>query len=141
MQCDRCGKREATVHLLMLQNGQGNIHHLCDVCANEQYAYTSKKPITNQPIRQRNERCPICGTMLSDIVHSGFVGCQTCYRIFETEIRQMLASYHGKDRHIALSSKQEDLKSALDLAVREERYEAAAKLRDELLALQKGVVG
>lgn len=93
------------------------------------------------------KRCPTCNASYSEIAKSGRVGCPECYTTFEDELSRMIASVHGTTSHTGSvpsrhRAKQErtkrlaTLKHELSEAIRNENYEAAVTLRDEIRALE-----
>ena len=98
-----------------------------------------------------------CGWSSDDLRKSGFLGCPLCYYTFKESLTPILRRIHGSNRHIGkvpakIPVKQKvnkkitkvfdpseinDLKSKLTLAINEERYEDAAKLRDRIKRLEK----
>jgi protein arginine kinase activator len=97
-------------------------------------------------------RCDFCGSSLAEIAKEGRVGCADCYSTFYEQLRPTLQRIHGGMRHSgkapaldpeaeAARQKQqtlEELREKIAAAIREERYEDAAKLRDEIQQLEKG---
>ncbi|MBP3322995.1 MAG: UvrB/UvrC motif-containing protein [Clostridia bacterium] len=102
--------------------------------------------------------CPFCGTVKEDIKINKKTGCAFCFEVFsdiiEEEIKRKLGHVtykgrvHGKNQAlvpvyrnnaIAVSSLSlnEAKKRLLEIAVKEERYEDAAILRDEIKELEK----
>ena len=92
-------------------------------------------------------KCPSCGASFSQITKSGRVGCPTCYTTFEGELSRMIASIHGTTTHTGSvparhRAKQErterlrTLREQLSTAIKNERYEDAVALRDEIRALE-----
>ena len=100
-------------------------------------------------------KCSKCGLMWDDFLHTGKFGCSNCYENFETRINPILRSIQGATNHVGrignviqgntvkqnlderiednkTVSKIEKLKEDLKQAVKEERYEDAAKIRDEI---------
>ena len=96
---------------------------------------------------EKKERCPVCGLTLEEFKESGFLGCSECYRTFKEEIKPYLLNIHGSIKHVgkkkgekyvALSPIEKEikrLKRELEVAVEEERYEDAAKIRDKIKEL------
>ena len=102
------------------------------------------------------KRCEKCGSAWRDIVRDSKVGCANCYRVFYDQLLPSLQRIHGKIRHtgkvsgsvgqhppIAQKSPQElreermeALKREMEEAVSTQDFERAAKLRDEIKALQ-----
>lgn len=106
--------------------------------------------------------CSKCGLTWDDFLHTGKFGCSNCYTDFETRINPILRSLQGANSHIGrlgevklgntvkqnlddkvqeketeTLSKLEKLKEDLKQAIKEERYEDAAKLRDEIKKQEK----
>lgn len=102
-------------------------------------------------------KCSKCGLTWDDFLHTGRFGCSNCYSDFETRIDPILRSLQGATSHIGrigdikqgnnvkqnlddklqneeieAVSKIEKLKADLKQAIKEERYEDAAKIRDEI---------
>ena len=106
-------------------------------------------------------KCDNCGYTFEDIAHTGKVGCANCYDVFQDRlepiIRRIQSSNHhvgrlGKiidkkidekqhkdnrtNKEVTPEEKLEILKEDLKRAIKEERYEDAAKLRDEIKKIE-----
>ena len=101
--------------------------------------------------RARSEACAGCGMTLGDFRSKGRFGCPRCYETFRTELMPLLQRIHEAQSHtgrlpgragapvpVADDKGLADLRRALEEAVRGERYEEAARLRDELRKLERG---
>ena len=107
-------------------------------------------------------KCDNCGYNFEDIVNTGKLGCGNCYNVFEGRLDPIIKKIQGSNRHTGRIGKimdnniekkindnnkekntnqkeiskidklQEDLKQA----IKEERYEDAAKIRDEIKELE-----
>lgn len=99
--------------------------------------------------KQPSVECPGCGLSLEELRRQGRVGCERCYRTFASYLSDSLERLHGATRHVGrlpglpegeLERRQrvEGLRDELQAAVREEDYERAANLRDEIEALEPG---
>ena len=103
-------------------------------------------------------QCKNCGMSFDDFMHTGKFGCSNCFGTFESKIDPILKNIHGNNRHVGRIGKiQEDeqsnlkendrdkenlieiekLKESLKEAIRTEKYEEAAKIRDEIKKLEK----
>ena len=93
------------------------------------------------------KKCDTCGCSFTEISKSGRVGCPDCYTTFADELSRLIASIHGTtshtgsvpSRHRAKQERTERLnalKKQLSTAIAGEDYESAAKLRDEIRALE-----
>jgi len=136
--------------------------HLCNACAGEsdlphQQLSLKKSPkeiwnllqVSARRARSgANRACPECKTTLLDFRQKGRLGCPRCYEVFAEHLEDLLERIHGATEHIgrvpgidpetvSRMQKKSELERALDEAIREEAYESAARIRDELNALEK----
>jgi protein arginine kinase activator len=105
--------------------------------------------ISAQQTRRRSElTCPSCQLSLEDFRKKGRLGCARCYETFGPHLGELLERVHGARKHVGRlpgTSEQDlqrlqqldTLRRELDAAIREEAYESAARLRDELKALEQ----
>ena len=99
-------------------------------------------------------KCNNCGYTFDDIANTGKLGCSICYDVFEQRLDPIIKRIQGDNRHIGRvgkiidkkisdksnldnkikneESKLEKLQEELKQAIKEERYEDAAKIRDEI---------
>ena len=100
-------------------------------------------------------KCDSCGSTFDDIINTGRYGCANCYDVFEDRMDPILKKLQGANRHngrlgkvsdnsIKFDKKEEQktqnsgdnklekLQEDLKQAIKEERYEEAAKIRDEI---------
>ena len=97
--------------------------------------------------------CDKCGMTFEEFVESGKFGCDHCYTAFESKIDPILKRLHGSNKYLGrkasqngqndiVENKEEDtskiekLKQELKQKIKEEKYEEAAKLRDEIKKLE-----
>lgn len=99
------------------------------------------------------DRCQSCGSSFNDIVNSGRIGCADCYDKFSDKLEPSIKKIHGKTKHIGKYisyekgdeksaeepeiSELEKLKAQLSDAVKEQRFEDAAVIRDKINELQE----
>ena len=134
--------------------------HLCEACA--QAAKLPHQPAggvaeiwkllqASQQKRQKRETagltCPECGMTLRDFRQRGRLGCAKDYEVFGAQLRDLLERIHGATQHAGRLPGQDsvaaerarrmsELQKELESAIRQEAYERAARLRDELKSLQ-----
>ena len=88
-------------------------------------------------------KCPRCGYSHQDFKKSGRLGCPDCYKIFADGLEGLLKTMHKGTRHAgkvpaALRQTREQadrlklLQKKLTKAIADEKFEEAAKLRDEI---------
>ncbi len=108
----------------------------------------------NEKLAERNEntekKCPVCGTTFKEFAKSGMAGCPSCYDTFADELRPTIGKVHGHTSHIGkaplrykekLDTKKRiaELESEQQNAVKNEDYERAAEIRDELKELRSSL--
>ena len=152
MLCSKCGKYPATTHYKSVINGKVTEEHLCPNCADNLNITSFYFPDVFSSILGEKasiaplKRCEVCGSSFSDIKRCGKAGCSNCYTTFKDEILPTISLIHGSTKHIkeeiedtkaeidVLAAKKEELKKAII----EERFEDAAKIRDEIKLLEEG---
>ena len=107
-------------------------------------------------------QCDVCGMTYDEFIDKGKFGCANCYDVFKDRIDPVLKNIQGSNRHIGRNSKFVDkendkyninkekvekdneendklkkLNEDLKQAIKEERYEEAAKIRDEIKSMNK----
>jgi len=142
---------------------QPEVHeqHLCEVCAQAldlPYApITKKSPVdiwkllqlsANQGRKKPGPACPACGMTLEEFRKKGRLGCPRDYEIFRTHLAEVLERVHGAVQHsgripgssgaTSATGRIDLLRQELGNAIRAEAYESAARLRDEIRALEDG---
>jgi len=162
MNCQRCKKNTATVHLTDIVKNEKREKHLCDQCAAEE-GITIK---THTPINQilshfvlqqagaqelAGLTCENCGTTFVEFRNSGLLGCPNDYDAFEKALVPLLERAHGegathhvgkvpKGRTADSDQRQREimrLRRELNQAVEREDYETAANLRDQIKAVER----
>ena len=158
MQCDICKKAEATVHLTQIVEGKMLKVDLCESCAKEKGVQEAAGfsladllvglgAAEEMKIESPGAQCPVCGFTQADFKKTGRLGCSACWETFEAGLASLLKAMHKGDHHIgkvptkamhtlALNGKIQELAEQLEKAVREEKYEDAAQIRDEIRELE-----
>jgi protein arginine kinase activator len=88
-------------------------------------------------------RCGQCGFTQADFKKQGRFGCPACYEAFRGILEPMLGSMHKGTTHVgkvpqralqrkSLYDRLTQLQVDLDQAIKAERYEDAARFRDEI---------
>ena len=159
MLCEYCNMKPATVILKQNIDGEMKTVHICRDCAqalgvtldkinvgDSFFASMFGKKSASQS-KPGTIACDFCGMTLTELQKTGKAGCANCYNVFadvmDNAIRRIhAASAHcGKvpasvDGHMSVTRKIEELKAKLNVAVQNEEYEQAARLRDEIKLLQ-----
>jgi protein arginine kinase activator len=151
LKCDLCSK-PATVHLTQILDNKVHKVDLCEACAQEKgvtdpsgfsLADLLLKASLNTDAASGAIRCEQCGFSPADFKKQGRFGCPACYGAFKGILDPMLDGMHkgtvhsGKVPHRAMERKTlydrlTKLEGDLTEAIRAERYEEAARCRDEI---------
>lgn len=158
LKCDVCSEA-ATVHLTQIINNQIHKIDLCESCAEKKgitdpsgysLADLLVKPQADSNPEVAALTCPECGCTQREFKKSGRLGCAACYDTFDSVVSPALLSMHKGDSHRgkvpqrALERKTfidrlGTLESGLEEAISSERYEDAARMRDEIIELKKAM--
>ena len=166
MLCEECQERAAAVHLTQVFNGEKVESHLCEQCAynqssllfdvNNQFSLPNflggmfSSIYKQENVPDTRIQCPQCGMTIMDIKRLGKLGCSECYRVYAQEMDASLRRIHGNSRHsgkipvrgghkVVIKKQIESLKNQIQEAVREEKYELAAQIRDQVIDLEKKI--
>ncbi len=167
MKCDNCKNNEATFFYEENLNGKTRSLHLCPECAAKMKGgdklFSEGFPsftqlhsnlldglfgLSSPAVKESKKACPGCGAAWSDLRRAGKAFCPQCYTTFGEELRPTLRSLHGNVTHTGRAPadrrekrEKEDrltrLKKELASAIAEEKFEDAAKLRDEIRSLER----
>jgi protein arginine kinase activator len=158
MLCEKCQKKQATVHLShLVNNNVVQEVHLCQDCATQITPIGAKstpllpelltslmEPIIGKMIKEMGSvKCPHCGMTYLDFKSLGRFGCAEDYDIFKNGIGQLIEKIHGNTQHrgkipshiskiIIKESELLKLQRELERLVKEEKFEEAARIRDKI---------
>jgi protein arginine kinase activator len=156
LKCDLC-TNPATVHLTQIVNNKVHKVDLCESCAQAKgvtdpsgfsLADLLLKASLNPDVPASAVRCVQCGFTQGDFKKHGRFGCPQCYSTFSTLVEPMLDNMHKGTAHTgkvpekalerkSLQDRLGELESSLEAAVKTERYEEAARYRDEINQLKQ----
>jgi len=151
--CEVCAQTLDLPHAPALQKQQLDIWKLLQITA-------------KQTRRKGGPTCPGCGLQLEEFRRKGRLGCPRCYEAFAAHLGELFERVHGARQHVgrlpgadaagaatadATVEAEEsdahvdrdrerrlvDLRQKLEVAIKEEAYESAARLRDELKQLEE----
>ena len=169
MLCDICHKNEATIHIQEIVNGQKKSMHLCSSCAAAKqagdnldlgpfnlagllYQLAGSEQAGAPEKKDAGESgqlvCPNCSWSEKQLRSTGRVGCENCYRVFESILSEAIKNMHRGTSHLGknpagsgnelckLHSELVKLQKKLCQAVEAEDYESAALYRDRINELK-----
>lgn len=154
--CSHCQK-QATIHLTQIVNNEIKKLDFCEDCPHQKGVtdpagfsladLLSAGEGSAAPLERDLGVCPSCGFSPKNFKKLGRLGCPDCYESLGAFIAPMLAKMHRGTQHagkvpdalvsrIRHAREVKETEEALEAAIASENYEEAAKLRDELKALQ-----
>lgn len=153
--CERCSK-PSVLHITEIRHGEVQARHLCESCAkeylNQPVSATSPSEAVAASLAETDDdvddlTCPECGMTFKEFRANGRLGCANDYQVFRGELLSLLENIHGETQHVGKVPKRAPdasqkqyrlikLRSRLRAAVDDEQYEEAARLRDEISALE-----
>jgi protein arginine kinase activator len=161
MLCTICKEKPATVHLTQIVGDKMQKLDLCEDCAKTKgindptsFGLADLDLVLGLGASQQLEqaaggvelKCPRCGFTQADFKKSGRLGCPECYKMFADGLAGLLKTMHKGTRHTgkapeALRATRENdgllktLQAKLARAIKDENYEQAAQVRDEIKQL------
>ena len=161
MLCTICKEKPATVHLTQIVGEKMQKLDLCEDCAKTKgindptsFGLADLDLVLGLGASQQLEqaaggvelKCPRCGFTQADFKKSGRLGCPECYITFAEGLAGLLKTMHKGTRHTgkapeALRATRENagllktLQAKLARAIKDENYEQAAQVRDEIKQL------
>jgi protein arginine kinase activator len=162
--CQDCGEREARIRYTEVRRGGKEARYLCAACSLERglvldgvegelldtRAIWASVVSRLSPGREQEASlaCPACSWTYARFEDEGRLACPDCYQTFMGDMTRLLSEYHGADRHrgkvpydigrrIDLRRRVLGVKERIQIAIGEERFEDAARLRDEMRDLEE----
>ena len=105
-------------------------------------------------VAPKKMQCDSCNMTYDEFMNIGKFGCSHCYEVFSDRIDPVLKRLHGNTKYLGRKSnistniidiepekennEIDNLKRELKLAIKEEKYEKAAELRDKIKDLEGG---
>jgi len=147
--CRRCSK-PATLHITEIRKGEVQQLHLCETCAQKYLSQPNaddEESLSGPGLEDLESvdelACPHCGITFRQFRGQGRLGCPHDYEVFEAELNQLLENIHDGTQHCGKvpqrtgEASQDQfrlikLRNELQAAVKDEAYERAASLRDQI---------
>ncbi len=156
--CQNCNQARATVHITETMP-EKHERHLCDECAEKEGVIVKQHHPTNTILQEfikhkagigggEDHTCPECGLTFREFQQTGQFGCPNDYEVFREHLEPLMERAHeSATRHVGKVPHTADevlkrqsgltrLKRELQEAIADENYELAARVRDEIRAMQ-----
>ncbi len=156
--CQCCHQARATVHITDTAPEKRELH-LCEECAVKEGVIIKQPYTANQVLKEfikhktdpgdgDDRACPKCGITFREFQMSGQLGCPHDYEAFRELLTPLIKRAHeNATKHVGKTPGTDDatlrrqtglrkLHRALKEAVDAEKYELAARLRDDIQALE-----
>jgi len=113
-----------------------------------------ESPFASKLLGTNELKCENCGMTYDEFQNKGKMGCTHCYETFSNKIDPLLKRLHGSTKYIgrksnsrpevAKTTKEQNskleetqkLKEKIKTLIKEEKYEEAAKVRDEIKKME-----
>ncbi len=148
--CQLCKKNNAEIKCVIVVDGVRTEKRVCQECARkagivEQNKMNRKRTrdIITRTDSENELFCPGCKLTYSLFLKTGLLGCSQCYSTFSAALTDILKGIHSASYHKGRGLGEENtfdvaqLKWKLSEAVRQEDFESAARLRDEIKLIEK----
>ncbi len=164
MKCECCHKKDATIHLTQVIDGNVKKLNLCQECAlesgidlNSPISITDvllglgAQPALNPSIGANFDlSCSRCQMTRAEFKKRARLGCPECYNAFMGELNALTKAMHHSAQHVGkiparqgntarITAQIAALKKDIEVAIAKEQYEVAANLRDKIKALRTSV--
>ena len=157
MLCQNCGEREARISITQIINNKKTEIHLCPQCAQQggqaDPVFALQKMLMGMvdwgtETVGVGKSCPGCGLTEMELRKNGRFGCGQCYDTWAPLVNTIIGRVQGRTANVGKIPKNagervlaqrelSELTEKLQTAVREERFEEAAALRDRIRGLRK----
>jgi protein arginine kinase activator len=144
MKCQRCSK-PATLHITeVLGDDRFDELHLCEECGKKHLHGPDPEPAD-----PAGRQCDQCGIKFVEFRNAGRLGCPHDYDAFRDDLLPLLEGIHGDTAHHGKKPRRQphaeaarrhlqQLRKQLAQAVEAEKYEEAARVRDQIRQLDAG---
>ena len=162
MKCEICHQTEAETVIRETVDGEVCERFVCQACAHRgaepsedssasalmvEILLGAAFSLADGPDRntraERENPCPACGMTRQEYRKRSRLGCAGCYDHFARELQPVLRDMHRGDRHAGKvpdrarhAIARQRLETALAEAVGHQQFEQAARLRDQIRALE-----
>ena len=165
MLCEDCKQKPATIHYTQVIGGVSREMHLCAACMQKRKGgfdlgdmqgllssllsgmeASGEDGAEKRAPEVKTLKCSRCGMEFARFRKTGMLGCAQCYQDFRTQLAPILKRIHGRTQHAGhvppsvdraqrVREEMDRLKAEMNEAVRQENFERAAQLRDQIRAL------
>lgn len=164
MNCECCHKKDATIHLTQVIDGEVKKLNLCQDCAlengidlNSPISITdvllglgTQPPSIGPASTQFDLSCSRCQMTRAEFKKCANLGCPDCYNAFMGELSALTKAMHHSGQHVGkiparqgntarIAAQIAALKKDIETAIVKEQYEVAANLRDKIKALKGSI--
>ncbi|MDQ2084890.1 UvrB/UvrC motif-containing protein [Herbivorax sp. ANBcel31] len=162
MLCQKCQKRVANIQFTQIINNNKHVVYLCDQCAREEGKFNIGSPLSindffsgimgvpyMQSVKQHNSeiKCDSCKMSYNEFEKTGKIGCSDCYKAYGEKLMPLLKRLHGSVQYngkipgrvyskVKVSREIRKLKEHLDACIKNEEYEKAADIRDQIKEME-----
>jgi protein arginine kinase activator len=143
VKCDFCKKNDAVIKSSLILNGEQKMSGICQECFDRMHPSEAGSNLMSSVFKMISDsinqviggetgedggECINCGNSVESIRIKSEFGCPKCFDYIDTPPHKV---------EPVLGSRLDELKHRLSKAIEAERYEDAAKIRDEIKELEE----
>lgn len=162
MLCQKCQKKVANIQLTQIINSKKHVIYLCENCVKEEGKLNIGSPLSindffsgimgmpymaSVKAPSPESTCNTCKMSYNEFEKTGKVGCADCYKTHGEKFIPLFKRLHGSIQHngkipgridneVKVSREIRKLKENLDVCIKNEEYEKAAQIRDQIKEIQ-----
>jgi protein arginine kinase activator len=146
--CSKCGTTVKLIRTITVIGGRKTVVFLCESCLEkvtiEEQLGNGRTKLTENELRSDSDLfCVKCQRSWSDFLSEGYLGCENCFRVFESLIEEILVAIHGTSENLETRKTGGETLARLSIklkeAVAKEDFEMAARLRDQIVSMKKDI--
>jgi len=157
MKCSNCGSNSAAQYTIAVGETERTVY-VCPSCYEKLYKDPSRAAFFNsmfqENARRQSKACPYCKTSFADYRRTGLLGCAKCYEVFREELFPTISRLQQGNLHHEgqapeksaeenyglmreLVREQDELKAALEQAIRRGDTDRADLLKERLIEINR----
>lgn len=149
MICQVCGKNEATICMVKMSNNNKETMYICPVCAgqlDEKLLGSINEllsPMFDSILKKENKLgldinqiCPTCGQTRREWEENRMLNCKDCVQFLDSDMVHVGKIPKNSKEELYVINLIKEKESHLIKLIAEEKYEEAAKIRDEIKGLK-----
>ena len=142
MLCSQCKKNQATKAYEQIKKDKKAVVYYCLECYEKLFLCVEEK------VGEKQNACPYCGTLASEIKRRNLVGCANCYNLLSSTVMPVVVKMQGCEVHKGktvweteeerIQRRCSELKTMAKKCYSENDYEGAREYERQIVLLKTG---